>query len=107
MVLAFQEEQCPLTHLQIKVANKIGLPFLAVTGTHGWTDDISKIQDGIQIRMRGLNHIELGPNNDTAYAGGGVIQYEVVQGLYPFGKQAGAILCSLLYRCTSKPEPTS
>ncbi|CBF82228.1 hypothetical protein AN5258.2 [Aspergillus nidulans FGSC A4] len=77
----------------IKVANQIGVPFLAVTGTHGWTDDISKIQDGIQIRMRGLNHIGLGPNNDTAYAGGGVIQYEVVQALYPYGKQAVHGLC--------------
>ncbi|ETS84255.1 hypothetical protein PFICI_02280 [Pestalotiopsis fici W106-1] len=77
----------------IKVANEIGVPFLAVTGSHGWTDDISKIQDGIQIRMRGLNHVGLGPNNDTAYAGGGVIQYEVVQGLYPYGKQAVHGLC--------------
>jgi FAD/FMN-containing dehydrogenase len=84
-----------LTLLQIKVANEIGVPFLAVSGAHGWTDDISKIQDGIQIRMRGLNHVSLGPSNDTAYAGGGVIQYEVVQALYPYGKQAGSLLCFL------------
>ncbi|KAB8224369.1 hypothetical protein BDV33DRAFT_227228 [Aspergillus novoparasiticus] len=82
-----------LAVVDIKVANEIGLPFLAVTGTHGWTDDISKIQDGIQIRMRGLNHIDLGPNNDTVYAGGGVLQYEVVQALYPYGKQAVHGLC--------------
>ncbi|KAJ5981177.1 hypothetical protein N7522_013598 [Penicillium canescens] len=80
----------------IKVANEIGVPFLAVTGTHGWTDDISKIQGGIQIRMRGLNHVGLGPNNDTAYAGGGVIQYEVVQALYPYGKQAGNLPCPFI-----------
>lgn len=85
-----------LTLLQIKVANEIGVPFLAVTGTHGWTDDISKIQDGIQIRMRGLNHIGLSPNNDTAFAGGGVIQYEVVQALYPYGKQAGNLPCPIM-----------
>ncbi|KAH2129688.1 hypothetical protein KXV68_001298, partial [Aspergillus fumigatus] len=77
----------------IKIANQIGVPFLAVTGAHGWTDDISKIQDGIQIRMRGLSQIGLGPNNDTAYAGGGVVQYEVVQALYPYGKQAVHGLC--------------
>jgi FAD/FMN-containing dehydrogenase len=41
--------------------------------------------------MRGLNHVDLGPNNDTAYAAGGVIQYEVVQALYPYGKQAGSL----------------
>ncbi|GKT67252.1 hypothetical protein ColTof4_13636 [Colletotrichum tofieldiae] len=77
----------------IKVANEIGVPFLAITGTHGWTDDISKIQDGIQIRMRGLNHVGLGPNNDTARAGGGVVQYELLQALYPYGKQAVHGLC--------------
>ncbi|KUM62366.1 hypothetical protein ACN42_g4743 [Penicillium freii] len=77
----------------IKVANEIGVPFLAVTGTHGWTDDISKIQDGTQVRMRGLNHVGLGPNNDTAYAGGGVIQYEVVHALFPYRKQAVHGLC--------------
>lgn len=54
------------------------------------------MQGGIQIRMRGLNHIALGPNNDTAYAGGGVIQYELVQGLYPYGKQAGNLPCPLI-----------
>ncbi|KAL3472081.1 hypothetical protein BJX99DRAFT_262688 [Aspergillus californicus] len=54
-----------------QVANEIGVPFLAVSGTHGWTDDISKIQDGIQIRMRGLNHVSISPSNDTAYVGGG------------------------------------
>ncbi|KAL4976005.1 hypothetical protein BDW66DRAFT_151352 [Aspergillus desertorum] len=83
------------------VANEIGVPFLAVTGTHGWTDDISKIQDGIQIRMRGLNHTGLGPNNETAYAGGGVIQYEVVQALYAYGKQAVHGLCE----CVSIMSP--
>lgn len=67
-----------------------------MTGTHGWTDDISRIQDGIQIRMRGLNHVGLGSNNDTAYAGGGVIQYEVVQALYQYGKQAGKSLCPFM-----------
>ncbi|KAJ5957259.1 hypothetical protein N7501_011538 [Penicillium viridicatum] len=77
----------------IKVVNEIGVPFLVVTGTHGWTDDISKIQDGIQIHMRGLNHVGLGPNNDTTYAGGGAIQYEVVQALFPYGKQAVHGLC--------------
>jgi FAD/FMN-containing dehydrogenase len=77
----------------IRIANEIGVPFLAVTGTHGWTDDISRIQDGIQIRMRGLNHVTLGPRNDTAYAGGGVIQYEVLQALYHDGKQAVHGLC--------------
>jgi hypothetical protein len=39
--------------------------------------------------MRGLNHVTLGPSRDTAYAGGGVIQYEVLQALYQDGKQAG------------------
>ncbi|KAL4811850.1 hypothetical protein BDW67DRAFT_194306 [Aspergillus spinulosporus] len=77
----------------IKVANELGVPFLAVTGAHGWTDDISQIQNGIQIRMRGLNHVGLGPNNDTVYAGGGVVQHEVVQALYPYGKQAVHGLC--------------
>lgn len=45
--------------------------------------------------MRGLNQVGLGPNNDTAYAGGGVVQYEVVQALYPYGKQAGSFPCPL------------
>ncbi|KAJ5632836.1 hypothetical protein N7490_009175, partial [Penicillium lividum] len=54
---------------------------------------LSKNPERIQIRMRGLNHVGLGPNNDTAYAGGGVIQYEVVQALYLYGKQTVHGLC--------------
>jgi FAD/FMN-containing dehydrogenase len=45
--------------------------------------------------MRGLNHVGLGPNNDTAYAGGGIIQYELLQALYSYGKQAGSLPCLL------------
>ncbi|KAL6232080.1 hypothetical protein BDW75DRAFT_243292 [Aspergillus navahoensis] len=37
----------------IRVANELGVPFLAV----------SKIQDGIQIRMRGLNHVFPSPRS--------------------------------------------
>ncbi|KAL4907844.1 hypothetical protein BDW74DRAFT_189252 [Aspergillus multicolor] len=45
------------------------------------------------IRMRGLNQVALGPNNDTACAGGGIIQYELLQALDRSGKQAVHGLC--------------
>ncbi|OJJ65639.1 hypothetical protein ASPBRDRAFT_201665 [Aspergillus brasiliensis CBS 101740] len=89
IVFPNSKEWVEVTHRAAAPRVHPGVLFLAVTSVHGWTDDISKIQGGIQIYMRGLNHISLDPNNDTVYAGSSIIQYEVVQALYPYGKQAG------------------
>jgi FAD/FMN-containing dehydrogenase len=83
----------------IALANRFNIPFLAVTGGHGWTETLNKLPYGIQINMRKLNTTTLSPNGKTAMVGGGTIQYEITRSLFALGKYAGeAILYP--YTCT-------
>ncbi|KAK3346361.1 hypothetical protein B0T25DRAFT_460893 [Lasiosphaeria hispida] len=85
----------------IKYSNHIGVPFLAVTGTHGWPTTLNDVQGGIQINMRRMNHIELNRDGKTATVGGGVMQHEIVRSLSEQGKMAVTGLCE----CVSVAGP--
>ncbi|KAI6782598.1 6-hydroxy-D-nicotine oxidase [Emericellopsis cladophorae] len=76
----------------IKVANKLNLPFLAVTGSHGWTTALERVKYGIQINMRRLNSSTLHEDGESATVGGGIMQHEIVAALAEHGKQAGPLL---------------
>lgn len=65
------------------------MPFLAVSGTHGWPSTLNNLDGGIQINMRKLNHTRVHCDGKTATAGGGVMQYEITASLFEQGKQAG------------------
>jgi hypothetical protein len=65
------------------------MPFLAVTGTHGWTTSMNKMEGGIQINMRHLNQMELHEDGMSARLGGGIMQYEAISALFEKGKQGG------------------
>ncbi|KAG9258516.1 uncharacterized protein F5Z01DRAFT_670231 [Emericellopsis atlantica] len=85
----------------IKVANKLNLPFLAVTGTHSWTTAMEKLKHGIQINMRKLNSSTLHEDGESATVGGGIMQHEIVAALAEHGKQAVVGLCE----CVSAVGP--
>jgi FAD/FMN-containing dehydrogenase len=47
------------------------------------------VHGGIQINMRKLNSLQLNSDGKTATVGGGVIQHEITEWLFKYGKQAG------------------
>ncbi len=75
----------------VGVASRYDIPFLAVSGTHGWTKTLEKLPYGIQIDMRKLNTTTLQPGGNTALVGGGTLQYEITRSLYAQGKYAGKL----------------
>ncbi|KAI4932264.1 uncharacterized protein J4E92_004164 [Alternaria infectoria] len=70
----------------VAFANRFNIPFLAVTGGHGWTTTLNNLSYGIQINMRKLNTTTLGQNGKTATVGGGTMQHEITGSLYASGK---------------------
>ncbi|KAL1794199.1 hypothetical protein ACET3X_007620 [Alternaria dauci] len=69
-------------------ANRLNIPFLAVTGGHGWTTTLNKLSYGIQINMRKLNTTTLSRDGKTAMVGGGTMQHEITRSLFALGKYA-------------------
>ncbi|KAL5422518.1 hypothetical protein PMIN06_002054 [Paraphaeosphaeria minitans] len=85
----------------VELASKFGIPFLAVSGTHGWTKTLNNLPYGIQINMRKLNSVTVDPSGKTASIGGGTLQWEANRALYAKNKQAVLTLCE----CTSVAGP--
>jgi hypothetical protein len=73
----------------VQIANKYGIPFLAVSGTHGWTKTLNNLPFGIQINMRKLNTASVDQGGKTATVGGGMLQWELTRALFVANKQAG------------------
>ncbi|KAF2261385.1 FAD-binding domain-containing protein [Lojkania enalia] len=79
--------------LVVSVAARYDIPFLVVTGAHGWTKSLNRLQGGIQINMRKLNSIALNSNGKTATIGGGTLQWETIRALFAKNKIAVTGLC--------------
>ena len=75
----------------VKVANRHDVPFLSISGAHGWTRTLNKLQNGIQINMRRLNNTVLGVDGKTSTVGGGTLQYEITRALLEKGNYAGEL----------------
>jgi FAD/FMN-containing dehydrogenase len=75
----------------VQIANKYGIPFLAVSGTHGWTKTLNNLPFGIQINMRKLNTATVDVGGKTATVAGGTLQWEITRALYAKNKQAGKL----------------
>ncbi|PHH78649.1 hypothetical protein CDD80_6541 [Ophiocordyceps camponoti-rufipedis] len=78
----------------IKYANRRHIPFLAVSGGHGWLSTLNRVQGGIQINMRYLNHTRLHADGKTVSVGGGTLQREVTAALFAKGKRAVTGICA-------------
>ncbi|KAI8938889.1 hypothetical protein NX059_004747 [Plenodomus lindquistii] len=72
----------------VAIANRFNIPFLAISGTHGWTRTLDKLPYGIQINLRRLNTALLSRDGKTAHVGGGMLQYEITRSLFAKGKYA-------------------
>lgn len=71
------------------------MPFLAVSGAHGWPETMNQLHGGIQINTRLLKKVEVNDDGNTATVGGGVLQYELVRDLYKQGKMGGVCVTRL------------
>ncbi|KAI4173931.1 MAG: hypothetical protein LQ343_002699 [Gyalolechia ehrenbergii] len=70
----------------VKLANRFGLPFLAVNGGHGTTSSLNTIQRGVSINLRALNHVQISQDGESALIGGGANTHEVINALAAGGK---------------------
>jgi hypothetical protein len=75
----------------VTIANRYNIPFLAISGTHGWTKTLNNLPYGIQINMRRLNTTTLQRDGNSAIVGGGTLQYEITRSLFAKGKYAGKL----------------
>lgn len=85
----------------VKYANKYDIPFLAVSGTHGWAKSLNGLKGGIQISLRKLNKSTVDKGGQTATIEGGSLQWEALADLYKEGKQAVTGICE----CVSVAGP--
>ncbi|KAK5997639.1 FAD-linked oxidoreductase chyH [Cladobotryum mycophilum] len=85
----------------VKYANRHGMPFLAVSGGHGWPSSLNRMKGGIQINMRKLNTTKLKPDGTTVIVGGGTLQHEITASMFKEHKQVVTGLCG----CTSVVGP--
>ncbi|KAJ7034037.1 FAD-dependent oxygenase [Mycena alexandri] len=85
----------------VLLANSFGLPWLAVSGRHGSTSTLHKLEHGIQISLSKLNNITMNIDGQTANFGGGVLSKNVVDTLWSWGKQTVTGQCE----CTSLAGP--
>lgn len=81
----------------INLANRFSIPFLAVSGGHGWTNTLKEFPYGFQINMRKLNTTMLSENGSTAIVGGGILQHELTRALFAKNKYAGKNGAPFLY----------
>lgn len=73
----------------VQVAAECGIPFLAVSGTHGWTKTLNNLPFGFQINLRKMNSTTVDKSGKTATIGGGTLQWEATKALFAHNKQAG------------------
>ncbi|KAF1911050.1 hypothetical protein BDU57DRAFT_485443 [Ampelomyces quisqualis] len=85
----------------VALASRFNIPFLAVSGGHGWTSTLDKLPYGIQINLRKLNTTTVNHDGKTATVGGGTLQHEIVRSLFAKGKYTTTGLCE----CTSVAGP--
>ncbi|KAK5675709.1 hypothetical protein LTS10_011809 [Elasticomyces elasticus] len=71
----------------IRVANHHRRPFLAISGGHGGTRDLSNVRNGVGIRMRGMKYVTIAEDGRTARIGGGILSGELAHTLWAEGKQ--------------------
>ncbi|KAH7025021.1 uncharacterized protein B0I36DRAFT_387406 [Microdochium trichocladiopsis] len=85
----------------IRFANKHGYPFLAASGSHGWTTALAEMHNGIQINLRRMNSVTVNDDGLTATAGGGILQWEATRALFAKGKMTPTGICA----CVSVAGP--
>ncbi|KAJ4214292.1 hypothetical protein NW759_010310 [Fusarium solani] len=77
----------------VRYANKKNIPFLTVSGGHGWTSQLQRMQHGIGISTQKLNTMKLSRDGKTVSLGGGVKSGQVERFLSAQGKRSVTGVC--------------
>lgn len=83
----------------IRLANKYDKPFLAISGSHGATLSLSKLQNGLGMWMQAFKNVTV--HGSTARIGGGITSGELRDELGRHGKQTVTGSCD----CTGAVAP--
>lgn len=62
------------------------MPFLAISGKHGYNDNLNKVKHGVGINMRKLNSVEILKDGKSATIGGGIVTKHLTDALWEKGK---------------------
>jgi hypothetical protein len=71
--------------VQVKYANKVNLPFLAVNRGHGTTETQGKLQHGLQINVGVLQRYEIEENAKSVWLQGGAWGEGIIGDLWDAG----------------------
>ncbi|RTE83072.1 hypothetical protein BHE90_002404 [Fusarium euwallaceae] len=77
----------------VRYANKKDIPFLTVSGGHGWSSQLQNMQHGIGISTQKLNTMKLAKDGKTVRLGGGVKSGQVERFLSSQGKRSVTGVC--------------
>lgn len=77
----------------VRFANSHHIPFLAQSGAHGGTSALGNLEDGMQIRLRGLNSMQVSEDGTYVTVGGGIKGVELRDGLWKSNKWTVSGMC--------------
>lgn len=76
----------------MKYAAQRKIKLLIRNTSHGFTETVESVVNGIQISIRALNSVKIDASKNTAIVGGGVMVAEFIDALWKAGKRSG-LLC--------------
>ena len=79
------------------------MPFVAISGKHGYSDYLGRVKHGVGINLRKLNGVEVAKDGTSATIGGGIVTKQLVDALWEKGKMS-SMLCFLHYRNNHRPN---
>ena len=62
------------------------MPFLALSGKHGYNDNLNKVKHGVGINMRSMNSVDVAKDGKSATIGGGIVTKQLTDTLWEKGK---------------------
>lgn len=64
------------------------MPFLAISGKHGFTKSLGEMKSGIGIYMQQMTDVKIAEDGQSAIIGGGITSRQLIDHLWPQGKQS-------------------
>ena len=81
---------------QIQYANTNNMPFVAISGKHGSSNNLGNVKHGVGINMRHMNHVQIAEDGKSATIGGGILTKQLIDALWEEGKLAST---SSIHQC--------
>jgi hypothetical protein len=75
-----------LNDVQVRYANTNDMPFVAISGKHGYSNSLGKVKHGVGINLRKLNSVKVTKDGRSATIGGGILTKRMVEALWEKGK---------------------